>query len=131
MVYNMGLLNKILLDWLNLSEDKATKLKAIMGGFFIVVLSNLPMADIVLGWGLKTIWTGYLILAWNAFLIMIISLIVMFFGKPPDVFNQIVDKNASVDTTSPDTATYTLVDTDSTTDTTNTTEWTTYDGNAT
>lgn len=69
--------------WLigRLGEDKAGKLKAILGGLFIYILGNFPIATIVDGLEWNPVYQGYIMLIWSAFVIAVTSIIILFFGK--------------------------------------------------
>lgn len=64
-----------------LGEDKASKLKAIFGAFFIYILGSFPIATIVIGLDWNPIYAGYALLVWSALVIALTSIIILFFGK--------------------------------------------------
>ena len=72
-----------LITWLKnkMGEDKAIKMMAIIGGFLIFIVGNFPLAELIDGLGLKPAYSGYIILAWSAFVIAFSSITILFFGK--------------------------------------------------
>lgn len=73
-------------NWLNeqLGESKTKKLLSIIGGFFIILVANFPITNLILSFELAGFWVTYIIIGWAAFVITITSVIVLFFGKPPE-----------------------------------------------
>ncbi|HEC37829.1 hypothetical protein LCGC14_0223370 [marine sediment metagenome] len=64
-----------------IGEDKAAKLKAIMGALFVYIFGNFPIATIVDSFGWNPIYEGYVMLVWSALVIAITSIIILFFGR--------------------------------------------------
>lgn len=72
-----------IISWLKgkIGVDKALKLLAILGGFFIYMVGNFPMAETVMGLDIHPAYAGYLTLIWSAFVIAFSAIIILFFGK--------------------------------------------------
>ena len=64
-----------------LGEDKTSKLLAIVGGLFIFLVGNFPLSEIVQSGNFDPAVSGYIILAWSAFVIAFSSIVILFFGK--------------------------------------------------
>lgn len=61
--------------------NKTGKLKAILGGLFVYILGNFPIATMVNALSWNPVYEGYIMLIWSAFVIAVTSIIILFFGK--------------------------------------------------
>jgi len=69
--------------WLinSIGADKASKLKAILGGLFVYVIAGFPISTMVEGLSWNPVYKGYINLVWAAAVIAITAIIILFFGK--------------------------------------------------
>jgi len=92
---------------LKLGEDKTMKLLAILGGFLIFLVGNAPMSELIDALDWQPAYSGYLVLAWSAFVIAFSSITILFFGKsemfPPTgtggaaiVVDEVIDEELNI-----------------------------------
>ena len=81
----MGKITSYLTD--KMGETRTKQLLAAMGGFFIFAIGNFPIADFINSLPWAGYWLTYLIILWAGFVIAISTIIILFFGKPPEYFN--------------------------------------------
>ena len=71
------------------TEDRVKWIKGIIAGFLIIAISNFgaPFTFFINGLGWHEIWVNYILIVYNAGVILLLGVIVFFLGKPIFISN--------------------------------------------